>query len=562
MDFMALETRQDLSSWLFAEPIVEPGFAGGGLERVQQRGDSCSQLVDIHSTDGVRLYYLRVASEDTPQTISISSAVTINRALEGCEFGLLLGVNAGDGQYTVWLPSAPTQLCFDQYQRIVASNESTISYQWEFQPHIQLRLLQPGQAGGATVVPYVVLRDPEGKFFGELGSLSDLERRLYRKSNWFFARTPLDIWTYLINGSIYDPRSHREVGKRFKCQQCAYAWWIYFDFLHRETGKRVYAVMQDEVALTVLLDMSAEGAWRHGFWSDEMETHARFQLDGLHLLISQYEKTGEPMWLEAAQRGMAFVSEYLTEGLDDGSLWFLHDTIEYSRRPHFKSTLFGKTPRNSLCINTHVQALTVLHRLRLAVPDKKIYAEMFDKGLRALRRTLDYQPGELFYRPLMFWIMKHKTRSEARSKWGKLRNSLEKRLIQRIYWSVRRRFPRLVQPGGFTERDLTLSFASDRYHVINLRDFLTLYQQEPLAWLRPYIKDSTAFVRKFVRDLGVATAVERSPYYIELIDILYLYDKLIEPVPPEEMSAAEEKIYQQMGGYSLDYYASELVRGR
>lgn len=559
---MTLETRQDLSGRLFTEPIGEPGFAGGSLERVKQRGDSCSQLVDIHSTNEVRLYYLRVASEGAPQTISISSAATINRALEGHEFGLLLRVHAGDGQYTLWLPSAPTQLCFDQHQRIVASSESIISYQWEFQPHIQLRLLQPGQAGGVAVAPYVVLRDPEGKFFRELGSLSDLERRLYRKSNWFFARTSLDIWSYLINGSIYDPRSHKKVGKRFKCQQCAYAWWSYFDFLYQETGKKIYTVMQDEVALTVLLDMSAEGAWRHGFWSDDMETHARFHLDGLHLLISQYQKTGEPMWLEAAERGMAFVSEHLTEQLDDGSLWFLHDTIEYSRWHHFKSTLFGKTLENSLCINTHVQALTVLHRLRLAIPDKKIYTEMLNKGLRALHRALDYQPGELFYRPLMFWIMKHKTRGEARSKLDKLRNRLEKRLIKRIYWLVRRQFPRLVQPGGFTERDLTLSFASDRYHIINLKDLLTLYQQEPLAWLRPYIKDSTAFVRKFVRDLGVATAVERSPYYIELIDILYLYDKLIEPVPPEEMSAVEEKIYQQMGGYSLDYYASELVQGR
>jgi hypothetical protein len=118
-----------------------------------------------------------------------------------------------------------------------------------------------------------------------------------------------------------------------------------------------------------------------------------------------------------------------------------------------------------------------------------------------------------------------------------------------------------VQPGGFTERDLTLTFASDRYHVINLKDLLTLYQQEPLAWLRPCIEDGTAFVRGFVGDLGITAAVERSPYYIELVDVLYLYDKLIEPVPFEEMGAVEAGVYQQTGGYSLDRYAAEPVRG-
>ena len=159
MDFTTLETQQDRPDWLVAEPIEEPGFAGGGFERVQQRSGSCLQVVDTHSKIGVRLYYLHVALESAPRTINIFSAATINRALEGREFGLLLRVSAGDdGQCTVWLPSAPTQLCFDQYQRIVASSESPVTYQWEFQPHVRLRLLQPTQVRGVAVVPYVVLK--------------------------------------------------------------------------------------------------------------------------------------------------------------------------------------------------------------------------------------------------------------------------------------------------------------------------------------------------------------------------------------------------------------------
>jgi hypothetical protein len=414
----------------------------------------------------------------------------------------------------------------------------------------------------AVVVPYVVLQDPQGERFHEFDAWGDLERRPYRKSNWFSATNPRGIWRYLINGSIYDPRSDKRVGKRFKCQQCAYAWWSYFDFLHQETSKKIYALIADQVAFTALLDMSPEGAWQHGFWSDTMETHARFHLDGLHLLLSQHEKRHEPMWLEAAEQGAVFLFEHLAEELDDGSVWFLHDTIEHTRRHRFRSTLFGKTPDNSLCINTHVQALTVLHRLRLAVPENQIYTSMFDKGLQALRRALEHQPADLLYRPLISWMMHSKARREAHSSWSKTRNYFEKRLARSLYWAARRRFPRLVHPDGFTERDLTLSFLSDRYHIINIKDLLVLYRQEPMPWLRPYIRNGTAFVRQFIRKRGLAEVVAQSPYYIELVDILYLYDQLIEPVSMDEIGTVEAEIYQQTGAYSLDRYAAELVRVR
>src|SRR5262249_34899099 len=148
---------------------------------------------------------------------------------------------------------------------------------------------------------------------------------------------PAHLWNYLINGSLYDPRSHKGIDKRFKCQQCAFAWWSYFDFLHRKTGKRVYGLLRDEVAFSVLLDLSAEGEWGHGLWSDEIETHARFHLDGLHLLISQYEKTNNPIWLKAAERGMAFIFDHLTDTLDDGCPWFLHDTLEKKKDHRLRS---------------------------------------------------------------------------------------------------------------------------------------------------------------------------------------------------------------------------------
>jgi len=562
---MTLEPQLHLSDMLFTESKGELIFSVGGFERtIQHYNDSYSQMVDVHSNHDIRIFYLRVNMEGASKEINITDAGTVYHMLEDNESGIFLRVNYEGCQYTVWLPSGAGKFCFDNHQRLATLRENHFSYQWEFLPKIKLHVLQHGSKGEVAVIPCVVLKDPNGQFFEELKSLSNIERRLYRRSDWFFARTPSDVWNYLINGSLYDPRSHKSIGKRFKCQQCAYAWWSYFGFLYKETGKKLYTTMQDEVAYSILLDMSEKGEWGHGHWSNDIETHARFHLSGLHLFISQYEKTGDLIWLEAAERGMDFVSLHLMEKIDDDCLWFLHDTIEHNNKllpHHFKSTIFGKTTGNSLCINTHVQALTVLHRLCVLIPGKKVYAEMFENGARALRKVLDYQPGELIYRILMPLVIKHMSRKRNNSLKDKAKNIIEGFMIKTIYWPVRHQFPRIVQPGGFIERDLTIAFASHPYHNTNLKDLLILYHQEPLDWLRPYIENGFSYACRFLDELDHTNAIAQSPYYIEFIDILYLYNKLIAPVPTKYRDSVEDKIYQQTRGYSLDYYASELVRG-
>lgn len=541
-------------------------FGSNGFKRVEQNFDvSYSQLIDIHLRDSVRIHYLHVSLDDAPKKIKIFDGGTVSHALESSDSGILLRVNQEKRLYTIWLPASPQIFSFDRHQRIAMPYESRFFYQWELTPHVQLNVLERGRIGDAAFMPYIVLEDPYGDFFDELKSLKEVERRLYRKSEEFFIKTPLEVWSYLINGSVYDLRSHKGVDKRFKCQQCAYTLWSYFGFLQKETGKRIYSIMQDEIAYSVLMDMSEEGEWGHGYYmSDEIETHTRFHLDGIHLLISQYEKTGDQIWLEASERGMKFVTGNLMEVLDDNSLWFLHDTLEREsnyRYSRFKSTLFGKKTGNCLCINTHVQALTVLYRLCQIFPDKKIYSEMFDNGVRALRRVLDYQPGETIYGLLMLMLMKYKTRRKAQSIRGKLRNAIIGFITPRIFWTLRRQLPRIVFPGGFINRDLTVSFFSDIYLIVNLKDLLTLYQQQPSIWLRTYIVDGFTFLHKFLNKTGLKAAVESSLYYIEYVDVLYMYNRLIEEVSSDEINSASAIIYQETGGCSLDLCASELVRG-
>ncbi len=551
----------NMDDLFFTQAKEKSIFATDDFERFELHFDDlCSLSIDSHLTYGIKICSLRVQLDSPNMKKSFFSEGTVNHVLESSEFGILLRVIYEDRHYTIWLPSSFGQFRFDKHNRFEVTNESSVSYKWDFEKNISLNLLLIGQVGNTGTITYVVMEDSNEHFIRELGTLDDVEKRLYRKTFWFYAKTPSDIWNYLINGSIYDPLTQKGIDKRFKCQQCAYAWWSYFGFLLKETGKKIYDVMQDEVAYSVLLDMSEEGEWGHGYWSNDIETHSRFHLDGIHLLISQYEKKGELMWLEAAEKGMSFFIKHLVEQLDDGTPWFLHDTMEQSIKRYFDSTLFGKSSGNSLCINTHVQALSVLHRLSLLLPDKKIYDEMFQNGTRALRRVLDYQPAEKIYKILMFLLINYSKRMSAQSITGKLKNAIIYDITPKLYWAVRRWFPRIVHPNGFTERDLSHNFFSDRYHIINIKDFLILYKQVPMPWLRSYIINGVTFIRKFLAEIELEKALSLSTFYIEFIDILYMYDFLIEHVEPEEMNSVEDIIYKHTGGYSLDYYASELVR--
>ncbi|MGP0591597.1 hypothetical protein ACTRXD_03535 [Nitrospira sp. T9] len=537
-------------------------FQSTDFSRVKYYVDECcSKLVDIHKNHKLEIHFLQVSAEEGAGRITFSSSGRVLRVFSGNEFGILLKVEYEKKLFTVWLPSASVKCHFDKFQRMSAPEEPFLPWHWEVDTGIQLHLFLLGMPGEQANVPYVLIEDENGEFIETIKSLNTVEQCLYRKSDWFFANKPSDIWKYLINGSIYDPRGHKGMNKRYKCQQCAYTWWSYFGFLNRETGKKLYDVMQNVIAYSVLLDMSPKGEWGHGFWTDEMETHARFHLDGIHLLISQHEKTDESIWVEAAERGMTFVVGHLMEQLDDGNLWFLHDTTEFKdKRIHFQSTLFGKSSGNSLCINTHVQALTVLYRLRHVIPQNTIYAEMLEKGVNSLKRVLEHQPADALYKIFLFMWMK--LRKKSRSKAEIVMHAVLTRGVKKALWAVRRQFPRLAYPGGWIDRDLTISCFSENYQVTNLKDFLTLYQQMRLTWLVPYIKNNFVVLRKFLLRLGLTNALDSSPYYIEFMDVLYMYDRSIEKIDPEEIKEAQKTIFRETGGYSVDCSASELVRGK
>jgi hypothetical protein len=192
------------------------------------------------------------------------------------------------------------------------------------------------------------------------------------------------------------------------------------------------------------------------------------------------------------------------------------------------------------------------------VPEKKIYSSMFENGCRALQLALYHRPAESLYKLISFWILNNKIRKKSNLIAIKIVKAIENRILGKIYWRVQQLFPRLVHTNGFIERDLTLSFASDRYHIINLKDLLLLYKQTKLKWLRPIIEKSFDNMMKFIDDLGLDSAIEKSEYFIETIEVFNLYSKSVKSLQQQKIERIEEIILNHTGGYSLDNYGLDL----
>ena len=502
------------------------------------------QLFDIHTDARVCFGYCCLQIQDIPKHVILSFPGEVKTIATGADFGLLVVLEYNSRLYTVWIPEPAHNGTFD-ISGCFSPSDGDSGYFWEVHAQLRLNVVSaPIHKQHLCHLSYLVIEDPYGVHFNDLKPKFPEERSRYLKSCWFDARIPADVWRYLINGSIYDPRHEAPIGKRFKCQQCAYAWWTYFHFLHQHTKKLFYKVLRDEIAFTVMLDQGVDGGWRHGCWYEDMECHARFLLDGVHLLLSQHDQTGGRHWLSAAECAMDFYLKHMSEELADGSLWFLHDTVEDRRPHHFASRVLGKSDPNSLCLNTHVQALTVLLRLVEYAEVGDRFQPMVGKGLQALKLALQLNGGGFLYKKMMNWIFRQEFRTQTASRWKRCMRPLR----VSVYWFLRKQYPRLVQPCGFIERDLSLCFASHGYHVLNLKDLLVLYSQTGFDWLVPCIEGGI----KYIQELDVQHWMRRDALFVELPEVLYLYGQLIRPLPIKTSAQVQHALFAVRNGISLD----------
>jgi hypothetical protein len=534
--------------------LWESGKPAAGVVKETQAGRLCDRVVFRVASPAMEWHSVLVHKGEALQVLQLAGCETAE-ALEAPGAAKLWKIQAGGKEAWVWMPGPPVRFAVDAQGRALEQAGGPFLPEWSGGDSLTCRLQPSPDKPGAFLLGYLVLWDPA--LLEALRESSRPAPLAWRKSEWFAASCPADFWKDFLHGHLFDPRVREPVRKRIRSQQYAFAWWQALELSAREKPSPLFRAWQRMLAASVLDDWKS-GGWKHGFWSEDMETHARFYWDGVRLLLAEHRQGKQAEFLgaaeEAAENGVKIFGELWPSGLR----WFLHDTGEDGRKHQFRSRVLGKSTANALCLNTHVQALCVLRDAGRQLPQPNHFQEYYTQGLRALRQVLELDGGSLAYRRLSLFLkadlVAERTRGlllKLAGSWGKNR----KRKLREAYWKLRQKHPRLVHPDGFIERDLTLSFYSDKYHVLNVKDLLELYLGDRQDWLRPYLDRGVAWIRR----LDLEKALERSPYYWEWPDVLRLHERAGGAVGGGEIAEAEALLQRAGGGRSLD---SALIEGK
>jgi len=290
---------------------------------------------------------------------------------------------------------------------------------------------------------------------------------------------PSDVYLHLIYGHVYE--NHEVWPKYWRvCSELdAYALYITLKGLEKSTGKRLYSLLKAQIVYSVISRQAEDGGWYHGEWTDTMESHYRLHTAGILLLSAFYEETGDETVLKSLRKAVQFAAGNVDK-LDHG-MWFYHDSLEqspemeklYPFRPA-KSQGLGKSSNNLLVLNTHLDTTIALHRYQQVSGDNQ-YTDLVDSAKRSAHSVLELRSAEFFYRLIYKTIylsflptrravtLPAHLRALKRLGW--------KYLVPRLKY-IKARFPRLVMPGGFIERDLVQKGGSVRYQPVNLMDLI------------------------------------------------------------------------------------------
>jgi len=431
-------------------------------------------------------------------------------------------------QRLLWLPKRPVARDYDSHGRI--ANEKLLDFESvETSEDIILSISAKEQC--RIEFPVIVFADNGEMFLDEINTASTVENQHVFKGLWFDYKGINDLWNYFINGLFYSPVKGLS-NKYEQSQQCPYTLFYYFTYLHRQTNKQIYKFFCDILAYAAMLSLPENGRWQHGSWTEIMETHAAYQISGIHLFLFYYEQTKNEIFLEKAKLAMSYLISMADELSDDG-IWFLHDSLE--RNPedaslYYKKLIpsghFGKSLSNTLCLNTHIGTLTVLFRLKNLCPDSD-YDTYFQSGLETLKRVLTSRPAAVIYLPL-YLLRDSLAKFTLKTEWSlakKIQLEYDRSLRVHILPRLKIRFPRLYMPNGFIERDLAYSHLSIRYHTVTLKDLLVLYKQIQQPWLLEIVKHSMSYSVKSKFAENYAFYDRRGAMFL---DVLSLYSNIVE----------------------------------
>jgi hypothetical protein len=410
-----------------------------------------------------------------------------------------LVVPAMDSQPTYWLPRLPIRRNLDADGHILVEKPAAIEGIEAAPSMMALRI-----GAGEGVLDFVVWRLDDPLLVEELGTLTPLEQQAWYMwgSHTVYAR-PADVYQHLIYGHVYENRTQWPFYWKICSENDAHALYVTLTGLFRATGKRIYDLLCCQLALSVIDRLGEDGAFRHGEWSKGMESHYRLHASGMHLMMDHLAERDDP----AVAATLARAASFLASRPDRTELgaWFLHDDLEQSpesmKQSPFTwkpSRVLGKSPSNMLVLNTHLDTLIGLDRFSQQSGQSE-YAGLVDSAVGAVNKVLALRPAEVLYR--MVSSILYLTFLPA-AKAASL--PMHQRVIKRIGWKwlaprlhlLKTAHPRLVMPGGYIDRAVSLKGVSDAYQSINLMDLLRFARRFPATSVDDVLHEALAFTHK------------------------------------------------------------------
>jgi hypothetical protein len=331
-----------------------------------------------------------------------------------------------------------------------------------------------------------------------LGRPLVLERQpIFMLSSHTAFRGPGDVYAYLIHGHVYENRFDFRRNRKICSELEAYSLYLALHGLEGATSKELYRLLKQQIVYSVIARQARDGAWHHGEWTDLMESHYRFHNAAMLLLEAALEEAPAVALGNALKKA----ASVLSEGTDRTSigLWFFHDSLEHSVEMTEKSGIrwipsreLGKSPATKMILNSHLDAIVALDRYREVSADSQ-YSEHVASALSAARTLLALRPAESLYRAL-YWAI-GLTLLPAQEA---VRLSLPLRVVKRLTrdWviprlhRIKRRFPRMVMPGGLIERHLSRLHFGTNYHSVNLADLVRVRRRFPREDFGSVVEDA------------------------------------------------------------------------
>lgn len=395
-----------------------------------------------------------------------------------------------------WAPHWPRAVELDANGRLLGLRSLPIGRFDARGDALQLTVSAPGER-----IEWALWQLPAGMAWQDAGALE--------RARWFMLGSHTvvagraDVYLHLAAGTVFENRKAWPHDWRVFSENDGHALHLTLTGLARASGDAMLEALRRQVLEAVLARQSDDGGYRHGEWTQLMESHYRLHCSAMHLMMDALDLAPEPRVEQALRRAAAYLARQSVP-LSFGH-WLLHDELEHSLEAIRQSPLrwepsqaFGKAESNMLVLNSHLDGMVALARYAEITGDTQ-YAPLLQSAHQATRAVLSLRPAEWLYRPLfrlIGWTFLPLDRAQALPVWQRALKRLTWQRLIPLLPKIKARWPRLVMPGGYIDRDLSQQHWALDYHAVNLMDLVRYLRRFDDAVVRQVLTEALDFTHR------------------------------------------------------------------